>query len=100
MLHHYYDVRDKANFEKWYGGLYIGEHPTEERNSYLVIYLNFAVVNAELHSYRQSLDAHCNTEFDFFCDVYAEYLPKDIKEKMNEKQEAAPTTPSPPNLTS
>ncbi len=22
MLHHYYDVRDKANFEKWYGGLY------------------------------------------------------------------------------
>jgi len=60
MLHHYYDVRDKANFEKWYGGLYIGEHPTEERNSYLVIYLNFAVVNAELHSYRQSLDAHCN----------------------------------------
>ena len=88
MLHHYYDVRDKANFEKWYGGLYIGEHPTEERNSYLVIYLNFAVVNAELHSYRQSLDAHCNTEFDFFCDVYAEYLPKDIKEKMNEKQGA------------
>lgn len=65
-----------------------------------MIYLNFAVVNAELHSYRQSLDAHCNTEFDFFCDVYAEYLPKDIKEKMNEKQGAAPTTPSPPNLTS
>lgn len=51
MLHHYYDVLDKDNFEKWYGKLYIGQYPTEERNSYLVIYLNFAVVNAELENY-------------------------------------------------
>ena len=71
MLHHYYNILDADNFEKWYGDLYIGQHPTPERNSYLIIYLNFAVVNAELHSYRQSLDAHCNTEFNFFCDIYA-----------------------------
>lgn len=85
MLQHYYDVRDKASFEKWYGGLYIGKHPTPERNSYLVIYLNFAVVSAELRSYRQSLDAHCNTAFDFFCDVYRDYLPEGTRERMNEK---------------
>ena len=36
MLHHYYDVLAKDMFEKLYGDLYIGQHPTPERNSYLV----------------------------------------------------------------
>ena len=88
MLRHYYDVLDKENFEKWYGGLYIGQHPTPKRNSYLVIYLNFAVVNAELSNYRQSLDAHCDTKFCAFCDDYADLLPADIKSRMKEKNGA------------
>ncbi|WP_287767440.1 ATP-binding protein [Bacteroides sp.] len=88
MLHHYYNILEADKFEKWYGDLYIGKHPTPERNSYLIIYLNFAVVNAELKSYRQSLDAHCNTEFNFFCDIYAQYLPEGIKEEMNKKKGA------------
>ena len=88
MLRHYYNILEADKFEKWYGDLYIGKHPTPERNSYLIIYLNFAVVNAELNSYRQSLDAHCNTEFNFFCDVYAQYLPEGIKEEMNKKKGA------------
>ena len=88
MLQHYYNILEADKFKKWYGDLYIGKHPTPERNSYLIIYLNFAVVNAELNSYRQSLDAHCNTEFNFFCDVYAQYLPEGIKEEMNKKKGA------------
>ena len=88
MLHHYYNILEADKFEKWYGDLYIGKHPTPERNSYLIIYLNFTVVNAELNSYRQSLAAHCNTEFNFFCDVYAQYLPEGIKEEMNKKKGA------------
>lgn len=88
MLHHYYNILEADKFERWYGDLYIGKHPTPERNSYLIIYLNFAVVNAELKSYRQSLDAHCNTEFNFFCDIYAQYLPEGIKEEMNKKKGA------------
>lgn len=88
MLRHYYNILEADKFDKWYGDLYIGKHPTAERNSYLIIYLNFAVVNAELNSYRESLDAHCNTEFNFFCDVYAQYLPEGIKEEMNKKKGA------------
>ncbi len=88
MLKHYYDVLQKDKFEKLYGDLYIGLHPTDERNSYLIIHLNFAVVNAELNNYRKSLDAHCNTRFNYFCDVYADYLPKGLKEEMNKKNGA------------
>ena len=88
MLRHYYDVLQKDHFDALYGDLYVGQHPTSERNSYLILYLNFAIVNAELHNYRRALDAHCNTEFNYFCDVYADYLPAGLKEEMNRKNGA------------
>lgn len=88
MLAHYYDVLHKDKFEKWYGGLYIGDHPTEERNTYLIVRLNFAVVNAEIKSYRASLDAHCDTMFTFFCDMYKDYLPGGTREELKTKQGA------------
>ena len=85
MLRHYYDINQKEKFERLYGDLYIGHHPTPQRNSYLVIYLNFAVVNASLGNYRSALDAHCHTSFNSFCDSYAELLPKGVKEELNRK---------------
>ena len=85
MLQHYYDVRTRDKFDALFGDLYIGKHPTRDRNSYLVLYLNFSGISGELHNYRQGLVAHCNTSFDYFCDIYAEYLPKGIKEVLNEK---------------
>ena len=85
MLKHYYDVRTKDKFDSLFGDLYIGKHPTKDRNSYLVIKLNFSGITGELHNYRKSLDEHCRIVFDYFCDVYADYLPEGIKEKMAEK---------------
>ena len=88
MLQHYYDVRTKDKFDSLCGDLYIGKHPTKDRNSYLVIKLNFSGITGELHNYRKSLDEHCRIVFDYFCDVYADYLPEGIKEKMAEKDGA------------
>ena len=85
MLHHYYDINAVDKFERLYGDLYIGKHPTPNHNKYLILYLNFAVVNADMGNYRSALDAICNTEFNYFCDVYEQYLPKGIKEEMNKK---------------
>ena len=42
----------------------------------------------ELHNYRKGLDAHCQTMFDYFCDIYADYLPKGIKEELDKKEGA------------
>ena len=80
MLHHYYDINAADKFERLYGDLYIGKHPTPNHNKYLIIYLNFAVVNADLGNYRSSLDAHCRTEFVMFCNRYARLLPANLKE--------------------
>ena len=89
MLKQYYDINMADRFEELFGGLYIGENPTPEHNTYLIISLNFAVVDANLENYKKGLDAHCNTEFNYFCDVYAQYLPANLKEEMNKKDGAA-----------
>ena len=80
MLHHYYDILDADKFERLYGDLYIGQHPTPNHNKYLVIYLNFAVIDAELGNYRSSMDSHCRIAFTQFCKRYAHLLPPNAVE--------------------
>ena len=88
MLKHYYDINRADQFEKLFGELYIGQHPTEERNSYLIIDLNFSVIDGTLGNCRQSMDAHCSIRFNSFCDVYASLLPLETKEKLNQRNGA------------
>lgn len=88
MLQHYYDIRTKDKFDTLFGDLYIGKHPTRDRNSYLVLYLNFSGIVGELHNYRKGLDAHCGTTFENFCKIYADYLPQDTVEELRTKDGA------------
>ena len=83
LLQHYYDVRTRDKFEALFGDLYIGQHPTPSRNTYLVLYLNFSGITGELNNYRKGLDAHCQICFDYFCEVYADLLPQGTKEKLD-----------------
>ena len=88
MLENYYDINKKDKFESLFGGLYIGENPTPERNSYLIIHLNFAEVAAGLDNYQEGMDGHCNIKFDFFCKAYAHLLPPGTREEMNSRKGA------------
>ena len=80
-----YNPNEADRFERLYGDLYIGQHPTPDHNKYIIIYLNFAVINADLGNYRKSLDEHCNTAFNDCCDSYRQYLPEGTMEEMNKK---------------
>ena len=80
LLQHYYDVRTRDKFDALFGDLYIGQHPTPDRNSYLVLYLNFSGITGELNNYRKGLDAHCGITFENFCKKYADLLPQDTLE--------------------
>lgn len=44
MLEHYYDLGKKDCFDQRFGGLWVHEHPTEERSRYLVLTLDFSSV--------------------------------------------------------
>ena len=80
VLQHYYDVRTRDRFEDLFGDLYIGQHPTPSRNTYLVLYLNFSGITGELNNYRKGLDAHCGITFENFCKKYADLLPQGTPE--------------------
>ena len=80
VLQHYYDVRTRDRFEDLFGDLYIGQHPTPSRNTYLVLYLNFSGITGELSNYRKGLDAHCGITFENFCKKYADLLPQGTPE--------------------
>ncbi len=82
MLEHYYDINKKDKFESLFGKLYIGQNPTPERNTYLVMDLNFAMIVGSLEDYRTGMDTYCNIEFLNFCNVYKQYLPEDIIPRM------------------
>ena len=88
MLENYYDINKKDKFEEIFGKLYIGQNPTPEHNTYLIIHLNFAEVAAGLDDYKNGLDNHCRLVFNFFCDIYAHILPANTKEEMEKLTDA------------
>src|SRR5215468_901855 len=44
MLSHYYDLGGRDRFDPLFRGLWVHEHPTDERNGYLVLTLDFSSV--------------------------------------------------------
>jgi hypothetical protein len=46
MLAHYYDLNKKDAFDRLFGNLYIGKHPTKQRNKYFILRLNFSGLDA------------------------------------------------------
>ena len=82
MLAHYYDINLKDRFDQLFDGLYIGSHPTPERNSYLILELNFAAIHADLDNYQGAMDSYCRRVFDLFCYQYRHLLPADTPQKM------------------
>ena len=74
MLELYYDMAMKDKFEELFGRFYIGSHPTPERNSYLILKFNFAMVNPEPEVLEQSFEEHTSACFDIFNAKYGHLL--------------------------
>jgi len=47
MMEHYYDLARKEQFDDLFGGLWIHEHPTPERNLHLALTLDFSPVTTD-----------------------------------------------------
>jgi hypothetical protein len=88
MLENYYDINKKDKFDEIFGKLYIGQNPTPEHNTYLIIRLNFAEVAAGLDDYKDGLDNHCSLVFNFFCDIYAHIFPAGTKAGLQQEPDA------------
>ncbi|MBO7595643.1 MAG: AAA family ATPase [Bacteroidales bacterium] len=88
MLEAYYDIHKKDKFEQLFSGLWIGDHPTESRNSYLVLEFNFSLVNGTIEDYKRSFDAHCKSCVMGFCWKYEDLLPAHAKDILENTSDA------------
>ena len=88
MLRTYYDVKKADSFEKLFGDLWIGQHPTPEHNKYLVLYLDFSNISGGLQDYMDSLNSYCRIMMEAFCWKYSDSLPAGTAEGLNQQQTA------------
>ncbi|MBP5367860.1 MAG: AAA family ATPase [Bacteroidales bacterium] len=85
MLEHYYDIKEKDNFDALFGGLYVHEHPTQWRNYYQVLTLDFSQVLNEYDKLKDSFYVYCNNRLDMFAMKYEDmYYPGFAAEIKNE----------------
>ena len=89
MLSTYYDLKKAGQFEKLFGDLWIWQHPTEDRNTYLVLSLDFSAFSGDLEGYKKRMDDYCNIQYEAFITKYASLLPENSLENMRSKEGAA-----------
>jgi hypothetical protein len=87
-LHHYYGLEHKENFSMLFGDLYIGQHPTEEANSYLVLSFDFSGIDTATHeSTYQGFLRKTLRGATFFMKAYNQFFTKE-QIRLVEKQKS------------
>jgi hypothetical protein len=93
MLENYYDLNRKDDSERLFGDLYIGKHPTERRNKYFILHLDFSGLNTsgkvELEG---SLRSTLKSEIIEFFNTYSMYF-EDVsmlKEEVRQYEDLRP----------
>ena len=78
MLEHYYDVARQGQFDEIFGGLWVHEHPTPERNHYLVLVLDFSGVATDggPGALRRSFLEKVKVRVHHFCFKYRTLAPE------------------------
>ena len=71
MLRCYYDIAEKDNFDELFGGLEIAKNPTQNRNRYLVLALDFScIVPSPNATLQQRFDEYLGICLDVFAMKY------------------------------
>ena len=80
MLEYYYNVLYKDQFDQLFGHLWIGKHPTEEHNSYLIMTLDFSNLDtgSSVEVFEKSLHDKINEAVVTFKNYYQHLLPFEI----------------------
>ncbi|HHN94378.1 MAG TPA: hypothetical protein ENK17_06390 [Anaerolineae bacterium] len=81
VLEHYYDINRAEEFAALFGDTYIGQHPTPERNSYLVLRFDFSQVNPDVRFVQESFEGYGHDVISDFLDRYGRFF--DAEERAN-----------------
>ena len=86
MLEAYYDVNEKYGFEELFRGLYVADHPTENRNKYQVMHLDFSLVGSDVERLQENFDFYLSMRCDSFARKYARFYPDGFVEEVRRLQ--------------
>ena len=78
MMRLYYDKAAAGDFERLFGGLYIGQHPTPLRNHYQVLYLDFSQIGGSISTLEENFGEYCALSLDDFMRRYRDDYPDDV----------------------
>jgi hypothetical protein len=82
VLQHYYDVNQADNFGFLFGETYIGQHPTPDRNSYLMLFFNFALVNPAGDEVQRSFEKNGYAVVQDFLLRYQPFFADDVRQEI------------------
>ena len=72
MLQAYYDSHTKDNFQKWFGNLWIGKHPTPDQGKFQVLYLDFSKIGGSIEHLAENFNSYCCIRLNNFIEKYKE----------------------------
>ncbi len=75
MLEAYYDINEKDNFDELFKGMYVADHPTEYRNKYQVMHLDFSQVGSDVEHLQENFNYYLGVRCDAFAREYARFYP-------------------------
>ncbi|MDR0613970.1 MAG: ATP-binding protein [Dysgonamonadaceae bacterium] len=76
-LMYYYDINEVENFDRLFGNLYIGRHPTPERNSYAILKLDFSGMDTSSEKgFKSDFSSNIQNAVCNFFAIYSHVFPK------------------------
>jgi len=87
MLECYYDINRQEEFEHLFAGTDIHEHPTQEKNAYLILKFNFSQVDSDIDKVEASFKGHVRNSFFVFGEKYKAFLDEKYFKMMESHQE-------------
>ena len=77
MLQAYYDCKKKDDFQKLFGSLWIGQHPTALHGKFQVLFMDFSQVSGAIDKVEERFNFYGGQRINTFVDRYADLY--DIK---------------------
>ena len=80
MLYSYYDCTQSGDFQKLFGNLWIGQHPTPLQGMYQVLFLDFSQITGNIDKLEDKFNSYLSINLDAFVRQYAEYYQAEMAE--------------------
>ena len=80
MLYSYYDCTQSHKYQRLFGNLWIGQHPTPLQGKYQVLFLDFSQITGNIDKLETKFNSYLSINLDAFVRQYSEYYQAEMEE--------------------